>query len=117
MRTRNYESPVATLPATASAREIARQLDDRSVGSIVVVDESQQPLGIVTDRDLLVRVVAEGRDPHDLRAAELMTKPLVQAEAHEPIERLIERMAAVRGSASSNMNSEGINGCGRIRSK
>jgi CBS domain-containing protein len=54
--------PVATLPPDAPCGEAAQLLRDERVGC-VVVSEEERPLGIVTDRDLVVRVMAAGLDP------------------------------------------------------
>ena len=50
-----------------STRVAARRMHDRKVGTLVVCNPSRQPVGILTDRDLAVRVVAEGRDPATTR--------------------------------------------------
>jgi CBS domain-containing protein len=49
-------------PAEAAA-DVARRMTVRRVGSVVVVDERSRPMGIVSDRDIMTRVVAAGRDP------------------------------------------------------
>ena len=56
---------VETVPATTSCTEAARRMRDADVGSVIVVDAGR-PLGIVTDRDLVVRVLATGADPEEL---------------------------------------------------
>lgn len=61
----------------ASAVEVARRLSREGVGSLVVVDDDGAPAGIVTDRDLRGKVVAEGRDPRTVEAASIMSAPLV----------------------------------------
>jgi CBS domain-containing protein len=68
--------PLVTCAATDSAIEVARRLSREGVGSVVVVDAGGQPVGIVTDRDLRRRVVAEGRDPGGVDAASIMSAPL-----------------------------------------
>ena len=55
-------SPVTTGPKT-TARDVARQMVAAGVGSVVIVGDDDVPLGIVTDRDLRSKVVAQGRDP------------------------------------------------------
>jgi CBS domain-containing protein len=50
-----------SLPATSSAMDAARAMRDADIGNVVVVD-GQKVFGIVTDRDIVLRVVAEGRD-------------------------------------------------------
>jgi CBS domain-containing protein len=72
---------VARPPVIASAktpvRELARQMAKAAVGSVVIVDDGGGGVGIVTDRDLRGKVVAEGRDPATTIAAEIMSRPLV----------------------------------------
>lgn len=62
------------LPAT-TIRAAARLMTQKRVGSVVVVESSGAPLGIITDTDLRVRVVAQGRDL-DQSVVEVMSRPL-----------------------------------------
>jgi CBS domain-containing protein len=76
---------VARPPVTASprtpVRELARQMVAAGVGSVVIVGEAGAPTGIVTDRDLRGKVVAEGRDPAATAAADVMSGPPITVEA------------------------------------
>src|SRR3989442_521592 len=54
-------NPVA-LPGTASVHEAARAMRDAEIGDVIVI-ENNQVCGIVTDRDIVVRTVAEAQDP------------------------------------------------------
>lgn len=75
-----------TLPATATAIELARLMRERDIGSIIIV-RGVVPVGIVTDRDLALRVVAAGMDPGRMRAAEVMSAPVVTVgDDTEPLE-------------------------------
>jgi CBS domain-containing protein len=69
-------APVTCRPEV-SAVDVARLLSDEAVGSVVVVGADGAPLGIVTDRDLRRKIVAEGRDPAATPAREIMSAPLV----------------------------------------
>jgi CBS domain-containing protein len=51
----------------------AERMHQRAVGTLVVVNDAQQVLGIVTDRDLVSRVLAPGRDPMQMAVSEAMT--------------------------------------------
>jgi CBS domain-containing protein len=78
MRSRRVRDIVRTqnllhAPPDTSVREAARQMDACNVASILVAEEHGRLLGIFTERDLLRRVVAPGRDPAKTRLAEVMT--------------------------------------------
>jgi CBS domain-containing protein len=64
--------PVCTLPPDAPCREAAQVMRDENVGSVVVAEEGH-PLGIVTDRDLAVRVIAAGRAPEKTPLRDVMS--------------------------------------------
>jgi CBS domain-containing protein len=68
-----------TLPSDASAEQAAQLMRDNDIGDVVVSD-ADNVLGIVTDRDLVVRVMAEGRDPQRTPLAEVYSEELVTAE-------------------------------------
>lgn len=95
---RSFEREAVTVAPDATAHEIAEVMDEESVGSVVVVDASGAPLGIVTDRDLARRVVAAGRDPEGTHARDVMTDKLVVAGHGESLPHMIElcRTHAIR---------------------
>ncbi len=64
--------PVETLPPTAVCTTVAALMRAENVGSVVIAD-GRLPLGVVTDRDLAVRVMAEGRDPATTLARDVMS--------------------------------------------
>lgn len=88
----HFHREVATVRAGASVQEVAEQMAREAVGCLVVVDEKARPVGIVTDRDLALRVVAAGARAKDVTAENVMTQPLVTAAATAPIEALVEAM-------------------------
>lgn len=60
-----------SLPRTATVADAARAMRDSDVGPVLVLDESQKVCGIVTDRDITIRVVAEGMDPSSTTIEEI----------------------------------------------
>ena len=58
-------------------RDVARKMLDNDCGQIPVVESEtdKTPLGVVTDRDIVIRIVAEGRDPGSATAADAMSTP------------------------------------------
>lgn len=64
---------LATLPPDALVRDAVALMRDKRIGAVLVLDE-QRLAGIFTERDVLTRVVAEGRDPAATRLGEVMTR-------------------------------------------
>ena len=69
--------PPVTCAPGVSAVDVAQRLSREGVGSVVVVAEDGAPVGIITDRDLRRKVVAEGRDPVTTPVSAIMSTPLV----------------------------------------
>jgi CBS domain-containing protein len=91
----HYESGVVEVGPGDTICRIVDQMSYYAVGCVVVVDEARRPVGIVTDRDLLRRVIRVGRDPEKTRAADVMTPNPVTGGTDEPLERLLEKMKSV----------------------
>ena len=73
--------PAITASPDTTAREAAHRMRTRNVGAIVVVSRQGKPIGVVTDRDIAVKVVAQGSDPGLVRLGGLITrKPTVIRE-------------------------------------
>ena len=80
-----------TVQSNATIVDAARLMRDRDIGPLVVVD-SGQVRGIVTDRDLVVRGLADGRDPNSVRIAEVCTGDVEAVSPDEPIADAVRRM-------------------------
>jgi CBS domain-containing protein len=86
---------VVTAPPSAAARDVALLMRDRNVGSVVLTDDSGRPVGIVTDRDLALDVVAADR-PHDDEAHVLATAPVITGEPEMELEEAAALMVEHR---------------------
>lgn len=88
---------VQWLEPSASCQDAARKMRDVGVGSLVVA-EANHPLGVVTDRDLVVRVLARGLDPAVVPIREAMSRmPIFVSHRREVAEVLgLMREHAVR---------------------
>jgi len=64
-----------TLPETASLADAAQKMREAGIGDVVVLDDGAV-CGIVTDRDIVVRGIAEGRDPRSTTLAEVCSREL-----------------------------------------
>ncbi|MDY4163069.1 MAG: CBS domain-containing protein [Sutterella sp.] len=83
---------VATITADKSICDCASQMRYDHVGSLVVVDAEQTPIGMITDRDIAIEVVARGLDPKQLTVSEIMTAPVVTAAPDESMVVALARM-------------------------
>src|ERR671932_676656 len=83
-------NPVA-LPGTASVHEAACAMRDADIGDVIVI-ENNQVCGIVTDRDIVVRTVAEARDPAATTLADLCSHPLVTVTPTDSVEQAVQLM-------------------------
>jgi CBS domain-containing protein len=72
--------------------DASRMMRDENVGSLPVVD-SDRLIGMVTDRDVAVRVVAEGRDPGEVSVQEIASRNPVTAEATSDLNEALQLMA------------------------
>jgi CBS domain-containing protein len=79
------------LPGTASVHEAACAMRDAEIGDVIVL-EHNQICGIVTDRDIVVRLVAEAQDPATTTLADLCSHALVTVRPTDPIEEAVRLM-------------------------
>jgi len=64
----------------------------RTVGSLIVVDGAKHPVGIITDRDLVIRALADARDPDLTSVIEVMTPDIVVATGEMPVSSALQIM-------------------------
>jgi signal-transduction protein with cAMP-binding, CBS, and nucleotidyltransferase domain len=75
-----------------SLQQAARHMREDNVGALVVLDGDRKAIGIITDRDLATRAVADGLDPAETRVADIMTTHPRTIEDWTPIADAIEAM-------------------------
>ena len=80
--------------ATATLDLVAKMMVQNNCGEIPIVDSSNRPIGVVTDRDIVCRVVAEGKNPTAYPAETCMTTPVVTVRASASLDELIATMEA-----------------------
>ena len=69
------KDPVTSNP-DISIKEIAKLMQEHSIGSVILVKDDK-PVGIVTERDLVQRVLALGKDPDSIKAFDICSKPVI----------------------------------------
>lgn len=70
----------------------ARRMLQRCVGSLIVVDRERRPIGIVTDRDFVIRVLAAGIDPETKSLSDVMSPTPWTIEKEASLERALDGM-------------------------
>ena len=83
---------VVTVEAEATVREAVELMNRNEIGCLVVVDEEEKPVGIITERDLLKRVLGKRKDPVRAKVKDIMSKPLVTGTPHMDIEAAVRLM-------------------------
>ncbi|HYI08957.1 MAG TPA: CBS domain-containing protein [Thermoanaerobaculia bacterium] len=90
-----------------SIRDVARIMKDKDTGVVPVVD-GKKIIGMITDRDIVVRGIAEGKNLEDVRVNELMTRSVRSVREDATVSEALELMsgAEIRRVAVVNTNDE-----------
>jgi CBS domain-containing protein len=80
-----------TLPRSASITEAAKRMRDDGIGDVIVMDDGDI-CGLVTDRDIVVRAVAEGADPQFTKVDEICTHELVTVGPDDSLQQTVQLM-------------------------
>jgi len=88
------KDPVCAYPDDTVAH-VARLMKNEDIGPVPIIqnDASKQLIGIVTDRDLAMKVVAEERDPKQTRVSDVMSTDVVTCRANDNIEMALKAMS------------------------
>jgi CBS domain-containing protein len=73
-------SPVISVDENEDIVQVANKMREQRVGALIVVNGNGNPVGIVTERDIVTRVVADGIDPNIVIASKVMTSPVKMVE-------------------------------------
>lgn len=84
---------IETVPMNSTLEEVASIMKVEDVGAVPVVDEDDDLIGIITDRDIVVRCVAEGKDPAETSVEEVLSRELETIEPDADLEEAAQLMA------------------------
>jgi len=85
-------SPVITMDENSSSNQAAAAMEKNDVGAVIITNKAGQSIGIITERDLVIRVIAKNLKPDTVKAKEIMTTPLVNIEPEATISEAARRM-------------------------
>jgi len=83
--------PVCCSP-TATLDQVAQLMAANNCGEIPVIDSAERPIGVITDRDIVCRVVAEGKNPSAYTVESCMTSSVVTVRADASIDEVVAMM-------------------------
>jgi len=86
---------VLLVEASSSAKNAARMMNKFGVSSLIVSSEGDV-VGILTERDILTRVVASGQDPEQVEVGEIMSEPIIVVNPDTPLEQAVQIMLMER---------------------
>lgn len=84
-----------TIDVTENAQVAAKKMNDKRISSLLVIDKekkSEEPIGIVTERDLVIRVCAAGRNSKEVNIREIMSSPIATVEPQATVETAADLM-------------------------
>ncbi|HMK95304.1 MAG TPA: CBS domain-containing protein [Candidatus Limnocylindrales bacterium] len=86
-------SPVITMDENSASNFAAAAMDKNELGCVIVTNKAGKSIGIITERDLVIRVLSKNLKPDTVKAREIMTTPLVTIEPEATITEAARRMS------------------------
>lgn len=91
-----HDQDMATFERTAMVRAAVNMMAERRIGAVPIVDEAGKLIGIFTERDVITRVVAPGRDPNTTPIGEVMTPSPDTVKSSDSVVHALEMMNSHR---------------------
>jgi CBS domain-containing protein len=82
---------VVTLDGKVTVQEVAIIMNEREIGCVIVVQD-ENPIGIITERDMLKRVLLESKDPETTNAFQIMSAPLLFGDPQMSVQDAVKLM-------------------------
>lgn len=97
-------SPPVTVSFSDTVSTIVDKMVTRNIGAIIV-ESGGKPVGIITERDILERVIRANKDPNKTKATDIMSSPIITIESNKTLtdalkimrEKRIRRLVVTRG--------------------
>ena len=82
---------VITIESNVSSTEIAKIMDKNKVSSVIITKD-QVPIGIITERDIVSKIVAQNKKPSEVKTAEITASPLFIINSLTPTDEVAKKM-------------------------
>lgn len=89
-------SPVVTMDESVSSNKIANVMAEKALGCVIVTNKTGKPVGIITERDLVQRVLAKNLVPDTIKAKSIMTSPLVTISPEATVTDAAKQMNSLK---------------------
>lgn len=78
-------SPVITVNEDSTVEEVAKLMAKHNIGCVIVTQDKEKPIGIITEHDLVTRVMSKDLRPSEVKSKEVMSSPLITIESEKTI--------------------------------
>jgi len=82
---------VVTMESNVSSAEIAKIMEKNKVSSVIITKD-QKPIGIITERDLVSKIISQNKKPSDVKTTDIISSPLVVVSPLTPADEVAEKM-------------------------
>jgi CBS domain-containing protein len=89
-------SPVITIGENENVYKAAQLMEKNDVGCVIVTDKNAKPVGIITERDLVKRVLSKNILPSKVKSGKVMTAPVITVEADETLQIVARKMSKLK---------------------
>ncbi|PPK70862.1 CBS domain-containing protein [Actinokineospora auranticolor] len=87
-------SDVTCVDSSQTILEAARMMAALDVGALPVCGQDNRLKGMITDRDIVIKVIAQGHDPRALHASELAQGPVITVNADDDVDQVLSKMSS-----------------------
>ncbi|MEM4417811.1 MAG: CBS domain-containing protein [Nitrososphaerota archaeon] len=84
-------TPLITVNVSDNVRYVAKVMVEKNISGVLVVD-SGKPVGIVTERDLVAKILAQDKTPENVKAGDIMSTPLITVDIDKPLSEAVDLM-------------------------
>lgn len=85
---------VITLSTNKTVLDAARLMKESNIGDVVIVNDKNQPVGIITDRDITIKIVANEISPCQMLVSDVMSSDLLVLKEYQTVQEAIDMMSA-----------------------
>ncbi len=86
-------SPVITISETGNAQKASQLMDKNDVGCVIITSKEGKPVGIITERDMITRVLTKNTLPTSVNVKKIMTSPLLTIDPDETLTEAARKMS------------------------